>query len=200
MHGSAMGQSQADQRDHTEVAPTSLPVKTSRFSPLKKGPLSHPHRHERFTLATVEAALRKNRGMVARAARMLRYTPQTIRNYMQRHPAIAAVVAEERELFVDVAELKLNTAVQRGEPWAVCFTLKCLGKDRGYVERQERTGANGQPLSSGRDNNMVIISGNKEEYIAKLRALRGAPPIAPTDVRPVSLPGDGHGNHGDGSG
>jgi hypothetical protein len=68
--------------------------------------------------------------MVARAARALRCTPQTIRNYMQRHPAIAQVVAEERELFVDVAELKLNAAVQRGEAWAVCFTLKCLGRSR----------------------------------------------------------------------
>ena len=39
-----------------------------RFSPLKKGPLPDPHRHEKFTVATVEAALRKNKGMVARAS------------------------------------------------------------------------------------------------------------------------------------
>jgi hypothetical protein len=198
MHGSAIGQSQADQRDHTEVAPTSLPVKTSRFSQPKKAPLPHSHRHERFTLATVEAALRKHKGMVARAARALRCTPQTIRNYMQRHPAIAQVVADERELIVDLAEVKLNAAVQRGEAWAVCFTLKCLGKDRGYIERQERTGAGGQPLVPDRE--AIIITGNKEEYIAKLRAMRGAPPIAPTGVRPVPLSGDGHDSNGDGPG
>jgi hypothetical protein len=135
--------------------------------------------------------------MVARAARALRCTPQTIRNYMQRHPILADVVASEREVIVDTAELRLHEAVLQGEAWAVCFTLKCLGKDRGYVERQERTGANGQPLSSQWSKDMIVITGDKAEYIAKLRAMRGAPPIAPTDVKPVPLPGDGHGHDGD---
>jgi hypothetical protein len=86
-------------------------------------------------------------------------------------------------------------AVRRGEPWAVCFTLKCLGKDRGYVERQERTGAGGQPLVPGREP-LLILSGNKEKYIAKLRQLRDAAQSAPTGVRPVPLPGDEHGETG----
>ena len=167
-----------------------------RFSPLKKGPLPDPHRHEKFTVATVEAALRKNKGMVARAARALRCTPQTVRNYLKRHPTLAQVVAEERELIVDTAELKLHEAVRRSEAWAICFCLKCLAKDRGYVERQERTGAGGQPLPSGPDNNVVVISGDKAEYIAKLRALRDAAQNAPIGVRPMPLPGDGRGHNG----
>jgi hypothetical protein len=115
---------------------------------------------------------------------------------MPRHPAVAQVVAEEREPFVDVAELKLNAAVRRGEAWAICFTLKYLGKDRRYVERQERTGPGGQPLvPDGRP--VVVNSGNKEEYIAKLRALRDAAQNAPTGGRPVPLPVDGHGQNGD---
>ena len=48
--------------------------------------------------------------------------------------------------------------------------------------------------------NMVIISGNKAEYINTLRALRGAPPIAPPGATPVLPPGDGHGSNGGGSG
>ena len=167
-----------------------------RFNPLKKGPLPDPHRHEKFTVATVEAALRKNKGMVARAARALRCTPQTVRNYLKRHPTLAQVVAEERELIVDTAELKLHEAVRRSEAWAICFCLKCLAKDRGYVERQEQTGAGGQPLPSGPDNNVVVISGDKAEYIAKLRALRDAVQNAPIGVRPMPLPGDGRGHNG----
>ena len=192
MRGSDREHGQADQEPRADSA------QLMRFSPLKKEPLPHPHRHEKFSVATVEAALRKHKGMVARAARMLRCTPQTIRNYMQRYPVLADVVASEREVIVDTVELKLHEAVGRGAPWAVCFTLKCLGKDRGYIERQERTGVNGQPLVPDRET--VIISGNKEEYIAKLRALRGAPPIAPHDVKPVPPPEDGHGNTGNGSG
>jgi hypothetical protein len=30
-----------------------------------------------------------------------------------------------------------------GEPWAVAMVLKTIGKSRGYVERQEVTGADG---------------------------------------------------------
>lgn len=118
---------------------------------------------------------------------------------MQRHPAIAQVMAEERELIVDTAELKLHEAVGRAEPWAVCFTLKCLRKARGCIERQERTGAGRQSLvPDGKP--LVVISGNKEEYISELRKLRGAVQSTPTGVRPVPLQGDGHGHNGDSPG
>ena len=45
-----------------------------------------------------------------------------------------------------MAELKLDAAVQAGEPWAIAFLLKTVGRKRGYVQRQEITGADGQPV------------------------------------------------------
>ena len=45
-----------------------------------------------------------------------------------------------------MAENSLFEAIRRGEAWAVCFYLKCMAKDRGYVERAELTGANGAPV------------------------------------------------------
>ena len=33
-----------------------------------------------------------------------------------------------------------------GEPWAIQMTLKTIGKSRGYVERQEVTGADSSPI------------------------------------------------------
>ena len=68
--------------------------------------------------------------------------------------------------------LKLHEAVQRGEPCAVCVTLKCLGKDRGYVERQDRTRPTGQPLSGERHKTVIVAGGSKAEYIAKLNDAR----------------------------
>ena len=38
---------------------------------------------------------------------------------------------------VDVAEGRLNQAVNNGDLTAIIFTLKTLGKSRGYIERQE---------------------------------------------------------------
>ena len=46
------------------------------------------------------------------------------------------------------AVTSLKRAVINGEAWAVCFTLKTLGKSRGYVERvqQEISGRDGQAI------------------------------------------------------
>ena len=41
---------------------------------------------------------------------------------------------------------KLNG--QEGNITAIIFTLKTLGKSRGYVERQEVTGAEGKPVET----------------------------------------------------
>jgi hypothetical protein len=49
----------------------------------------------------------------------------------------------EREEIVDYAEMGLRGAVLNKEAWAIAFSLKTLGKSRGYVERQEVTGKDG---------------------------------------------------------
>ncbi len=51
---------------------------------------------------------------------------------------------EERNL--DLAEMKLLNAIREGKTAELLFYLKTKGKHRGYVERQEITGAEGQKL------------------------------------------------------
>jgi hypothetical protein len=101
----------------------------------------------RYTAEQVSAALHKSRGMVSHAARALGCDPDTVRNYAKRHPTVAAALHEEREQTTDIAELALYRAIEAGEAWAVCFYLKTQGKERGYVERHEYTGKNGDPLA-----------------------------------------------------
>ena len=48
---------------------------------------------------------------------------------------------------VDLAEQKLWESIQNGEAWGITLCLKTIGKDRGYVERQEFTGENSGPLT-----------------------------------------------------
>jgi hypothetical protein len=38
---------------------------------------------------------------------------------------------------IDQAENALVMAIEQLQGWAVCFALKCLGKERGYVETQQ---------------------------------------------------------------
>lgn len=51
---------------------------------------------------------------------------------------------EERNL--DLAEMKLLNAIREGKTAELIFYLKTKGKKRGYVERQEITGIDGQKL------------------------------------------------------
>jgi hypothetical protein len=92
---------------------------------------------ERYTTEQVILAIQETRGMITLAARKLNCAPNTIRAYVQRHPTVAQALQEQREGFLDTAELALMKAVQNGEAWAIAFSLKTLGRKRGYVERVE---------------------------------------------------------------
>ena len=49
---------------------------------------------------------------------------------------------------VDIAEEKLFEKVQEGNLSAIIFFLKCQGKERGYVEREERVSFNATDFKS----------------------------------------------------
>lgn len=101
---------------------------------------------ERYTVEQVTDALRQTKGMKGPAAKMLGCSRTAVDNYSKRHPTVQQVIEEERSQMTDVAELALARAIQNGEAWAVCFYLKTQGKARGYVERQELTGADGSSV------------------------------------------------------
>lgn len=101
---------------------------------------------EQYTVAQVEAALIATKGLLSLAAERLGCTRECVRQYTKRHEHLAQVRDEARSKLVDSAELALESAVNGQAGWAVCFTLKTLGKDRGYIERSEVAGANGGPV------------------------------------------------------
>lgn len=87
--------------------------------------------------ADIIAALEKTHGMVYLAAEALGCAPVTIYRRAEKDAKVQDVIDTQRGKLIDKAELKLEQAVMNGEPWAVTLTLKSLGKNRGYVERQE---------------------------------------------------------------
>ena len=97
----------------------------------------------KLTAESVTAAIRDMNGNVSAVAKRLGVCRQTVYTYIDRHPSVKDVLAESRETMLDNAESSLYRAVLAGEAWAVCFFLKTQGKRRGYVERQEVTGAEG---------------------------------------------------------
>ena len=102
---------------------------------------------EKYTTAQIIEALREKHGNMAAAARFLNCSRNTISRYIKKYPTVQAVADEERETLIDFAENQLFKQVQDGNITAIIFTLKTIGKHRGYVERQEVTGAEGKALT-----------------------------------------------------
>jgi len=67
--------------------------------------------------------------------------------WVREDKAFAAAIDDINEEMLDFAESKLQAAIATGASWAVCFFLKCKGKARGWVERQELTGPQGGPVT-----------------------------------------------------
>jgi len=85
----------------------------------------------------IEEALRAFHGLYTLAAAAVGCSPRTITRRVEASETLRRTLAEIVESRLDVAEDRLMVAVGRGESWAVCFYLKCKGKQRGYIERQE---------------------------------------------------------------
>jgi hypothetical protein len=103
---------------------------------------------QRYTPQQVIAAIEAHRGMLTLAAQSLGCSDETMYNYAKRYPSVASAITRQRQRMLDLYELKLYAAIQGGESWAIQYFLRTIGKSRGYVERQELTGADGQDLSS----------------------------------------------------
>jgi len=102
-----------------------------------------------LTTELIASALKATGGSQAGAGRRLRVDRSAICKRVQKSRLLQSIQRQARESLIDEAETGLLKSVKRGKGWAVCFTLKTLGKDRGYIERQEITGVDGQPFAAG---------------------------------------------------
>lgn len=101
---------------------------------------------KKYKIDEIVKALQEADGYVSKAAHILGCTPRTVYNYRDESPAIAEAWESIREKRHDFVENALHKRIQAGSDTAIIFYLKTQAKDRGYVERQEVTGANGEPV------------------------------------------------------
>lgn len=98
-----------------------------------------------YSKKAIIEALHRTHGMIFLAAKEIGCAPVTIYRHAAKDKKIQDIIDSYRGQLIDKAELKLEQAVLNGEPWALNLALKTIGKSRGYVERQEVTGADGRP-------------------------------------------------------
>ncbi len=82
-------------------------------------------------------ALDASMGAVYLAAERLGCSHTTILAWVKRSPDVAAVRDKWRGKLIDRAEIALYEKVQMKDNWAIGFALAKLGRDRGYIERQQ---------------------------------------------------------------
>jgi hypothetical protein len=111
----------------------------------------------------IGAALQKSYGLRYIAALNLGVACSTITRRVDNSPELKILLHEAEETGLDVAESALMQAVKAGKSWAVCFYLKCKGKGRGYIERQEVAGVAKEPFDiyeKFTDEDLIRIAGN----------------------------------------
>ena len=85
----------------------------------------------------IAAMLVKHDGLQYMAARALGMSTGWMSERIRDSPYLQSVIAEAREHRLDEAEKALSNLVRKEELGSVCFTLKTIGKSRGYVETTE---------------------------------------------------------------
>ena len=100
----------------------------------------------RLKVHEVDAELRKALGNRAAVGRKLGVTRQAVDALIKRTPSLQATMADIEESMIDNAESSLYREVVDGNFQAVKWYLATKGKARGYVERQEVSGPDGNEL------------------------------------------------------
>jgi hypothetical protein len=101
---------------------------------------------EQHKKAIIEA-LEKHLGIVTTACRTVGVGRTTFYGWLNDDKEFAKQVEDIQNIALDFAESQLHKQIGDGNTSATIFYLKTKGKGRGFVERQEITGANGMPTN-----------------------------------------------------
>jgi hypothetical protein len=107
-------------------------------------------------LPALREAIFARAGIVSSVAEALKVDPRTVRRWRDGDPRIQAMFHEAKEAILDLAEAEVVKGIRKGVPSDRYFFLKCHGKHRGWVERQEITGKDGGPIGVPTDEERIL--------------------------------------------
>ena len=91
-------------------------------------------------------ALAEHRGIVTKACKATGISRTQVYKWRDEDPTFIDQINEVQQIVLDFAEDKLFEHIENDNVASLLFFLKCRGKERGYVERQEITGKDGEEL------------------------------------------------------
>jgi hypothetical protein len=86
---------------------------------------------------TLIELIRKYKGFVTAVCRASDMSRQNFYKRLQNNTDMQDALADAREEIIDLAESKLIRLIEDLNPQAIMFALKTIGRDRGYIEKQE---------------------------------------------------------------
>lgn len=92
-----------------------------------------------ITYGDVESAIWGSAGSVSAVARALKVSIYHVKSIFKRYKLLEQEFIEFKEAILDEVEDCLLTKIRMGDTIAMMFFLKCIGKERGYVERADTT-------------------------------------------------------------
>lgn len=118
--------------------------------------------------ADLLAALAANSGIVASACRAANVSRMTYYRYYNEDPDFKEKADDVKELQKDFAESLILKKMKEGDTTMIIFYAKTQMKDRGYVERRELVGKDGEDLLRKQE---VDLSKLTEEQRAALLSI-----------------------------
>jgi hypothetical protein len=106
-------------------------------------------------------------GNVSTACRAVGITRRTFYNWKNGNEVFRQSIEELDAYNLDFAETMLMKHIREGDTTSLIFYLKTKGRERGYVERVEATGANGSPLVAAP---VVLTDEQAAELLRKLES------------------------------
>jgi transposase-like protein len=98
------------------------------------------------SVSEIEGVVKKYRGNIAAIARHFDVSRGTIYNRARESKKLKTALHDRSEEKKDNIESKLEKLAMEGNITALIFLAKTQLRDRGYVERQEHTGADSGPI------------------------------------------------------
>lgn len=83
--------------------------------------------------------LSESNGNISHVARLMGVSRKAIHAHINANPELQQILDDARQTMLDEAENALLAAVRDRQGWAVCFTLKTIGQERGYIEKADQS-------------------------------------------------------------